>query len=293
MTYGQTRRAFLTAACGLISTAQDSPVQAAHASTLPAAANSIRWLPFYGVRADETVLKTYDIVVLDPEFQASIGTLAAAGTHVCGYLSLGEIRTSDPLFRFVDGAALLADNPDWQGTRRVDVRHPSWWRLLFEERIPAIASRGFTGLMIDTLDTPPYLELTDPVRYHGMRAAAVGLVAAMRARWPGMMLIMNRGYALLSEVVESIDAVIAESLMTSPDHGTGGFVWVDPRQVELQLSLLKPAVHGPRPLPVLSLDYWYPDDLKTIETIYRRERDLGHHPYVGTRLLDQIVPEVR
>jgi hypothetical protein len=118
-------------------------------------------------------------------------------------------------------------------------------------------------------------------------------VDTIRARWPGLTLIMNRGYALLPHVVENIDAVIAESLITFPDQQSGGFAWVDPRQMEQQLSLLRPAAQRRPPLPILSLDYWHPEDVKTIAEIYRRERDLGHHPYVATRLLDQIVPEAR
>jgi hypothetical protein len=63
--------------------------------------------------------------------------------------------------------------------------------------------------------------------------------------------------------------------------------------VERQLTLLNPAVSRRPPLPILSLDYWDPDDTGTIAEIYRRERELGHHPYVATRSLDQIVPEER
>jgi polysaccharide biosynthesis protein PelA len=145
--------------------------------------------------------------------------------------------------------------------------------------------------MLDTLDTPPYLEQLDPVRYRGMREAAVELVNCIRARWPDMMLIMNRGYALLPDVVQNIDAVIAESLLTSPDQQTGKFAWADSSQVELQLALLYPATCRRPPLPILSLDYWDPSDAGTIVEIYRRERVIGHHPYVATRLLDQIVSE--
>lgn len=286
----QTRRTFLKVSAGFLSGARGCSNPSA-ANALPIAANPIRWLAFYGVSADEAILATYDIVVLDPGFRGSISLVAGSGTRVCGYLSLSEIRTSDPFLAFVDRTALLAENPDWPGTRRVDIRHPSWRSLVLDRRIPSLASKGFTGLMFDTLDTAPYLELVDPARYHGMRAAAIGLVDAIRARWPEMTLIMNRGYALLPDVVQKVDAVIAESLITSPDRQTGGFAWVDPRQVELQLSLLKPAARRRPPLPILSLDYWDPHDARTIAEIYRRERELGHHPYVTTRSLDQIVPE--
>ena len=292
MASGQTRRAFLAATAWLLSAATGKS-DASKAGVFPRVENSIRWLAFYGVTADEAILATYDIVVLDPAFQGSIGLVAGPATRVCGYLSLGEVRTADPFLTFLDRAALLPENPDWPGTRRVDIRHPSWRSLVLDERIPSLASRGFTGLMFDTLDTPPYLELLDPARFHGMREAAVALVDSIRARWPEMMLIMNRGYALLPDVAQKVDAVIAESLMTSPDRQTGGFAWVDSHQVELQLTLLDPAARRRPPLPILSLDYWDPNDSRTIAEIYRRERELGHHPYVATRSLDQIVPEER
>jgi polysaccharide biosynthesis protein PelA len=287
---GQTRRAFLAAAAGILSAATGRP-SSSEASSFPVTRKSIRWLAFYGMTADESILAAYDIVVLDPAFQGSIGLVAGPDTQVCGYLSLGEIRTSDPSLAFLDPAALLPENPDWPGTRRVDVRHPSWRSLVLDWQIPFIASQGFTGLMFDALDTPPYLEQLDPVGYHGMREAAIGLVDSIRACWPAMMLIMNRGYALLPDLVQKVDAVIAESLMTSPDRRTGGYAWVDCRRVESQLALLNRAVCRRPQLPILSLDYWNPDDPRTIAEIYRRERELGHHPYVATRLLDQIMPE--
>ncbi len=289
---GQTRRGFLAATVGLLSAAPGK-LSLAEAGAIGTSGKSIRWLAFYGVTAEEAILATYDIVVLDPAFQGSIELVARGGARVCSYLSLGEIRADDPSLIFLDHAALLPENPDWPGTLRVDIRHPSWRSLVLDRQIPSFASRGFSGLMLDTLDTPPYLEALDPVRFHGMREAAIELVGAIRTRWPKMMLIMNRGFALLPNIVEKVDAVIAESLMTSPDRRTGRFDWVGADQLELQLALLKPAKLRNPPLPILSLDYWDPDDTRAIAEIYRRERELGHHPYVATRSLGQIVQEIR
>jgi uncharacterized protein (TIGR01370 family) len=254
---------------------------------------SLRWLAFYGPTAEEEILATYDVVVLDSAFQGSVSQVVAQGTRVCGYLSLGEIRAADPFIDELDGAALLSENSDWPETYRVDIRSRSWRSLVLDRRIPSLAAQGFTGLMLDTLDTPPHLELLDSARYGGMRDAAVALVKSIRTRWPELMLIMNRGYALLPDVLDKIDALIAESFMTLPDLQTGGFAWLSAKQIDAQLALLEPAARRRPPLPILSLDYWDPDDPTTIAEIYRRERDLGHHPYVATRCLDKIVPEER
>ena len=125
-----------------------------------------------------------------------------------------------------------------------------------------------------------------------MRQAAVDLVKAIHNSQPNMMVIMNWGYALLPNVIGSIDGIVAESLLTTVDQH-GGYKWNEPSLVAQQMALLAPARHGEVPLPILSLDYWDPEDTRTIAEIYRRERELGHHPYVGTRLLDRIVPEPR
>jgi polysaccharide biosynthesis protein PelA len=292
----RTRRAFLAAAATTAAGILSAALADAHESkpkVFFAPDRSLRWLAFYGMTAEEGILGGYDIVVLDQGYQGSIRQVVAAGAQVCCYLSLGEIRTADPFVNDLDDAALLSENPDWPGTHRVDVRSLSWRSLILDRRIPSLAAQGFTGLMLDTLDTPPHLERLDPSQYGGMRQAAVNLVESIRGRWPEMMLIMNRGYALLPDVVHQIDALLAESFMTRPDRQTGGFAWVEPGQIDVHRGLLKPAMQREPPLPILSLDYWDPDDPTTIAEIYRRERDLGHHPYVSTRCLDQIVPEER
>lgn len=250
------------------------------------------WLVFYGPTADERLLSSYDIVVLDSMFQGSIAAVAKAGARVCGYLSLGEIRTSDAFFGRLDPRALLEQNPAWPDARRIDVRQQSWKTLVLADIIPSLVTKGYTGLFLDTLDTPPYLEQLDPAGNSGMRQAAVDLVRSIRKAHPGMMMIVNRGYALLPDIIACIDGIVAESLLTRPDQGHArNYVWNEPSEVALQLSLLAPAMHRRPVLPIFSLDYWNPEDPATIREIYRREQQLGHHPYVGTRMLDTIIPK--
>ncbi len=226
---------------------------------------------------------------LTPMFKGSIAAVANAGAHLYGYLSLGETRTTDAFYERIDHAVLLDENPAWPNTRQVDVRQRAWKDLVIDEIIPAIAAKGFTGLMLDTLDTPPYLEQMNPRSNRGMTLAAVALVKAIREVHPNMAMIMNRGYALLPHVVGVVDAIVAESLLTTTDERSDGYVWNDGALVAQQLSLLGPA--RDRSLPILSLDYWEPSDTRTINKIYIRERLLGHHPYVATKTLDKVYSE--
>lgn len=248
-----------------------------------------RWVAFYGEATDETVLAGYDLVVLDRLFRGDRAAVTRRGARLFGYLSLGEINTGDPLYAGLDPAAVLAANPAWPETRRVDIRHPAWRALVLDRLVPELAAAGFSGLLLDTLDTPGFLERQDPVGHRGMRDAAANLVRAIRRRQPRLNLIMNRGYDLLPDLAPSLDALLAESLITTGD--AEGYRWNTDAEVARHLALIARAGFRRPPLPVLSLDYWPPDDESTIRRIYQRQRELGHFPYVATRKLELVVVE--
>lgn len=286
---GMMRRTVMQAWAALIATGSGLATRLHSAQAL--IETRIKWVVFYGPTADEQLLSRYDIVILDQMFQGAIAGVAKFGARVCAYLSLGEVRISDSFYERIDPRALLEPNPAWPGTRRIDVRNGSWNQLVLSEIIPSLAAKGFTGLLLDTLDTPPYLELVDPNGNRGMRQAAESLVRSIRKAFPGMLVIVNRGYVLLPEIIGSVDGIIAESLLTRPDpRAADKYVWNESAEVGQQLALLAPAMHRQPVLPILSLDYWNPDDIATIQQIYEKEQRMGHHPYVATRMLDRIVP---
>ena len=195
----------------LMSAAKVPAVSVAAVGASAASKDAMKWVVFYGEYADEQVLSAYDLVILDPMFKGSVAATAERGARVCAYLSLGEIRVSDPLYARADRGALLDENQAWPGTRRVDLRNRDWRDLVVRQLVPAIVTGGFGGIMLDTLDTPPYLEQINPRANAGMRQAAIDLVRDIRASQPGMLLLINRGYAILPDLADSIDGIIAES----------------------------------------------------------------------------------
>lgn len=248
------------------------------------------WIVYYSSIAQPAGLARYEVIVLDPGYSGALADCRAQGGRTFGYLSLGEVSKTHAWFPFPsDPAVIFEENPNWPGSYRVDVRQAAWREAILNDGVKRLRAMGFDGLFMDTLDTPPYLEAVNPERCRGMRAAAIDLVRAIRREWPDMPIIMNRGYMLLPDLVADIDAIVAESLMTSYDAAAGGFHWLPTASVEEQLKFLRPADERSPPLPILSLDYWSPDEPVTIREIYRRERELGHSPYVGTVTLDRIV----
>src|SRR3546814_9677143 len=88
---------------------------------------------------------------------------------------------------------------------------------------------------MDTLDNAEALERQDAERNKGMVAGAARLVQAIRARFPDMAIMMNRGYALLPQVAGRIDIVLAEA-MASRWHFAEGRYEIDRKRTRLNSS---------------------------------------------------------
>lgn len=248
------------------------------------------WAVFYGWDLDATKFRGYDLIVLDPGFRGSLATVAQWGASLLGYLSVGEVRQTTDLYDIAGSAsALLSESPNWPGVFYVDVRSSKWRHAMVERAVELVTVRGFNGVFLDTLDSPPYLETTEPVGFVGMGRAAIEIVRDIRRALPDALIVVNRGYLLLPDLVEYLDGVVAESLITT--YSVNGFEWVQPEIVDQQLELLLPAKRQKPPVHILSLDYWDPQDPQTIKEIYARERSIGHLPYVSDILLGEVVPE--
>ena len=157
--------------------------------------------------------------------------------------------------------------------------------------IPSILTKGFDGLFLDTIDALVQAENIDFQANQGMRDAGVQLIRAIRSANPEIPVMMNRGYSILPEVVDYIDALFAESLITTYDFNTRTYHFQTDENLGRQMAMLGPAREASQPVPIYSLDYWNPADPDTLNRIYEMERNLGHAPYVATILLNELVPE--
>jgi uncharacterized protein (TIGR01370 family) len=252
------------------------------------------WVAYYSDQARPEEFRGYKLVIFDGDRHPPLAPVAAAGTVVLAYLSLGEIEQHRTWFPAIQEMGILAgENRNWPGSYYVDLRDPRWPREVIGKLVPALLAQGFQGLFLDTLDDPVELERCDPRRFRGLTAAAAQLVQDLRRAFPSMTLMMNRGYGLLPAVARHIDIALGESICGTYDFGLKVYRRVPAAENQEQVRLLKQAKHSNPALRICSLDYWDPADREGIRRIYREERANGFDPYVATIGLDQIVKEPR
>jgi uncharacterized protein (TIGR01370 family) len=251
-----------------------------------------RWAAYYSDQARAEEFRDYGLVVFDADRHPPLSALAAGGTTVLGYLSLGEIERHRAWFADLrQTGVLLGENRNWPGSYYIDLRDPGWHRIVIDRLVPAMLAQGFGGVFLDTLDDAIELERLDPGGRRGMTAAAVSLVKELRRTFPDITVMMNRGYALLPEVGGLIDIALGESVCGTYDFERKVYRAVPAAEYREQVQLLKQARKRNPALRICSLDYWDPADREGIRRIYREERANGFDPYVATVGLDQLMKE--
>ncbi|WP_150291409.1 endo alpha-1,4 polygalactosaminidase [Sphingobium estronivorans] len=262
------------------------------ARALPQSDHSSAWGLDYGGTTDPAMARRFELLVLEPDFPRPIAPLRGQGSRLLGYISLGEVHGGRPFIAELEKAgALRQPNPNWPDARLVDLRDPAWTKLVLGRLVPAILQKGYDGIFMDTLDNAEAMERQDPERNKGMIAGAARLVAAIRKRFPGITIMMNRGYALLPAVATEIDLVLAEAMASRWNFNEGRYEMTSADDWAWQAGHLLAARQVNPRLTLATLDYWDPQDAATVASLYARERAAGFQPYVSTLALDRLIAE--
>ncbi len=228
---------------------------------------------YYGSSAQSVEqLSLFDLAIVQPRLSsAQLETLHKAGTRVVAYLSIGELEANSPLTSQVPAAWVLGTNKNW-GSKFIDASQPGWQKLMLEAQNKLLKA-GYDGVFLDTLDT---VDL-----YPQIRAGLVNIVQGMRQAHPDSLIVQNRGFGLLNQTAELVDAVMFENFSSwySFDKKVYEAVNGDPSAV---------LPYQKRGLVVLSMDYAAPNQQDLVTRDYTRAKSFGFIPYVATILLDQL-----
>ncbi|MES2984663.1 MAG: endo alpha-1,4 polygalactosaminidase [Pseudomonadota bacterium] len=248
------------------------------------------WAVYYDTKLPASAFSSMDLVVFDrrsyPKFKELKGD-----TLVLAYVSMGEVYDDVPEKDILKGKKLLlSQHPVWK-SHAVDLTSPIWRNMVLSY-VDDAASKGFDGVMLDTVDAPlHWAEVNAPGRVDAMREGAAMLIHAIRAKHPKMKIMLNRGFSVLTDVAPDIDYVLAESILANTNVSTGHFELFPPKTVAEVAKKLQNVVALAPHLQVFTLDYWYQDDARGLERIYAMQRAQGFIPYVTLPDLQHFTPE--
>jgi uncharacterized protein (TIGR01370 family) len=236
---------------------------------------SIDWRHY--ARGAQMVILSTDPRIPIAEFPATTIRLA--------YVSVGETDTRWPSWPALrDQPFVVESNPEWPANVRVDIRDARWQERLLREEIPPLLERGFDGVMLDTVDTAPYLERKDPARFAGSRQALRDWLRRLREKFPKAVVVANGGEALV-DAAPFVDAFIVEGVFSIYDAGRKTYRATTDAERTWKLGAISRA-QAVAPRPVFTIEYASVGDVALARMASEEAVRHGFRPYVGVRDLN-------
>lgn len=230
---------------------------------------------YYGPITPLDELAAFDIAVVDPDHGARPNDFRAPGRELYAYVAIGEVYPTRAYFSAIPPDAFLAENADW-GSRIIDLARPDWPAFVAERIVAPLWERGYRGFFLDTLDSYRRATRFDE---QAQQAGLVAVIETLHRRFPGIQLILNRGFEMVPRVRDKVAMVAAESLFRGWDAGRKRYVEVPPADRDWLLGQLQ-KVRDEYGIPVLSIDYVDPNDRALTRATAERIQALNIVPWV-------------
>jgi peptidoglycan/xylan/chitin deacetylase (PgdA/CDA1 family) len=237
----------------------------------------------YGAQAPLDDLKVFDIVVVDPDHGHSPQAYRGQESELYAYAAVTEVHPSRAYFKQLPTQWHLGRNAAWDSVL-IDQSQPDWPNFFAERVIAPLWDKGFRGFFLDTLDS---YRLAAKFDEQQQQDGVVAVLEKLHRQFPGIKLILNRGFEVLPRVKDKVQMVAAESLFQSWDPKGKQYTSVKPEDREWLLQQLRTA-RDQLGIPALVIDYVPPQDRAQTRETARQIQALGFTPWVSDPKLQTI-----
>ena len=261
-------------------------------------AKPFRYVVYYGDALQPSLMEEADWAIVSDTYPLPpSGSARSRRPLYLAYLSVGEVDRDGPIARILSKApdggrgVYLSKNAFWN-SHVADIQNPVFRSALFE-RVERDLQKGFSGLFLDTLDSPLDYEERHPRKGAGLRSALVSFVETLHATYPRLVIVGNRGFPILPALAPSLSGVLFEDFCTRYSERQRRYVRVDRRERELLLDDIRRAKAKNPNLRLLALDYDDPAHPGLSRGCGRLALSEGFSHYVSDWQLLRPVPSIR
>ncbi len=242
---------------------------------------------YYAPNPPVDLLAKFDRVIVEADNVKAeeVAQIRKGGADVFAYVSIGEVSPTRQWYSKVKKTWVLGKNIAWDSDV-MDLTNPEWQQFLMAEVITPLWNKGYHGLFLDTLDSFKLFALTS--QKQKVQATALHeFLVNVKKQYPEMKFIANRGFDIMPEIADQLDAVMAESLYASWDNGHKEYKTTsekDQKWLLAQLNNIK-ETYG---LDIIIIDYVPPHERAKANKIAKMIRDNGFIPWVSTPELNYM-----
>ncbi len=237
----------------------------------------------YGASPVPAEMNTFDLVVVEPDHRTDPVQPSAQGPELFAYVSVAEVQSSRAYYADIPADWKLARNGDWNSD--VIDQTPAAWPDFFADRVVGpLWKRGYRGFFLDTLDSYRLAEKFDE---QAQQDGLVRVIQTLHRKYPGIKLILNRGFEILPRVHDQVFMVAAESLYQGWSARKRTYQPVPVADREWLIGQMR-ASRDQWKLPVLAIDYVEPHDRDLTRATAARIAADGFIPWVADAALETV-----
>lgn len=238
---------------------------------------------YYAADAPLNELKAFDIVIVEADHGYDPQRYRKPYSELYAYVAIGEVQPSRPYAPLIPAERLLAANAGW-GSQVVDLSWAEWPQFVAERVVAPLWEKGYRGFFLDTLDSYRLAVTFDET---AQQRGLVAVIETLHRRFPGIRLILNRGFEVVPKVRDKVQMVAAESLFRGWNAAAGRYVEVAASDRDWLLGQLR-RVRDEQGIPVLAIDYVAAHDRELARTTAERIKALGIVPWVADGALGSL-----
>ncbi|MBS0291307.1 MAG: endo alpha-1,4 polygalactosaminidase [Proteobacteria bacterium] len=238
---------------------------------------------YYGHEIPLGEFRAFDLVVVDPDHPMHRVDALGPATKVYAYVSVTEVQPSRAYHADIPAEWKLARNQDWQ-SEVVDQSVAAWPEFFASRVVAPLWERGFRGFFLDTLDS---YRLASEFDEQAQQRGLVRVIETLHQRFPGIRLILNRGFDILPQLQGKVEMVAAESLYQRWNAKTRRYEEVPPQDRQWLMEQLR-TLRQRDGLPVLVIDYVAPQDRALTRATAQKIQQDGFIPWVTDAQLTTI-----
>lgn len=238
---------------------------------------------YYGKAIAISEFRTFDIVIVEPDQGHDPRRRQTSDAELYAYVSVAEVQASRPYYKEIPATWKLARNKDWDA--EVIDQTPTDWPAFFADKVVGpLWAKGYRGFFLDTLDSYRLAKKFDEA---AQQDGLVRVIETLHQRFPGIQLILNRGFEIVPRVRDKVRMVAAESLYQGWNAGARRYEPVKASDRDWLLGQLQ-GIRQRFGIDILAIDYVAPQDRELARETAEKIRALGFIPWVTDSALDSI-----
>ncbi|MDQ7066899.1 MAG: endo alpha-1,4 polygalactosaminidase [Sulfurimonas sp.] len=249
-------------------------------SLLFASLNSKSAMVYYGEKISYSMVGIHEYIIVQPNLTNTYTHgFSLYKNQMYAYISIGEIDRTLEVYKDVKKEWIMAQNSAWSSDI-LDLKSKEYREFMFKRLIEPARKKGFKNFFFDTLDSYEVYSKSKEQRVAN-REALIAFIKEFHKRYPDSKLILNRGFNIIDDVHDIIQAVLFESYYYGVSGKELSYEAVSPQDREwLDIYIKKIKDYG---LDVICLDYLdFKNEQETIELTQKIAKK-GMIPYVSTR----------